>query len=128
DKPAPMASSNSPSCEGNDITLTASGGGTYSWSGPNSFTNNTSSPVINNAVMTNSGMYHVTVVSPYGCVGSDSTAVVIDLNPTAVASSDVHICEGTTTTLQGSGVNVAKYVWSPSSGLSNASIANPVAS
>ncbi len=46
--------------------------------------------------------------------------------PTAVVSSDVAICENTNTQLVASGG--AEYLWSPSVGLSNSSIANPVAS
>ncbi len=44
----------------------------------------------------------------------------------ANAGSDVSICSGSSTTLNGSGV--VHYSWSPATGLSNPNIANPVAS
>ncbi len=46
---------------------------------------------------------------------------------TASAGADVSICPGASTSLSASGPGAVSYSWSPSTGLSNASIANPVA-
>ncbi|HET6225219.1 MAG TPA: SBBP repeat-containing protein [Bacteroidia bacterium] len=46
---------------------------------------------------------------------------------TASAGADVSICPGASTSLNASGTGAVAYSWSPSTGLSNASIANPVA-
>lgn len=67
--------------------------------------------------------------------GASNTAtcsfdVTVEAAPTAAAGSDVTIgsCGASTTTLNGSGTgNTLTYSWSPSTGLSDASILNPVA-
>jgi hypothetical protein len=46
---------------------------------------------------------------------------------TANAGADVSICPGASTNLSASGTGAVSYAWSPSTGLSNAAIANPVA-
>ena len=46
---------------------------------------------------------------------------------TASAGADVSICPGASANLSASGPGAVSYSWSPSTGLSNASIANPVA-
>jgi len=48
---------------GNTIQLNASGGTSYSWTGPNSFTSNQQNPSIPNAQTNNSGLYTVTVAN-----------------------------------------------------------------
>lgn len=58
------ASVNGPLLEvGNAIQLTSSGGTSYSWTGPNSFTSTQQNPVIPNAQTNNSGIYTVTVAN-----------------------------------------------------------------
>ncbi len=58
------ASVNGPLLEvGNTIQLTSSGGTSYSWTGPNSFTSTQQNPVIPNAQTNNSGIYTVTVAN-----------------------------------------------------------------
>ncbi len=126
--PVPSASNNGPVCEGDMIKLNAINGSVFSWSGPDNFTSNIQSPGINNASSVNGGKYYVTVVSDKGCNNIDSTTVIINKSPLANAGSDVVICEGTSTTLQGRGINAISYSWSPSAGLSAATITRPVAS
>ncbi|MEO6452524.1 MAG: hypothetical protein ABIN97_00520, partial [Ginsengibacter sp.] len=46
--PVSNASNNGPVCEGTSVSLSATGGGNYSWTGPGSFTSNMHSPVITN--------------------------------------------------------------------------------
>ena len=61
---AATASVNGPILEvGNTVQLTSSGGTSYSWTGPNSFTSNQQNPVIPNAQTNNSGIYTVTVAN-----------------------------------------------------------------
>ena len=52
-------SSNSPLCSDSSPTLElkATGGSTYAWTGPNSFTSNQQNPVINKATTSNAGTY-----------------------------------------------------------------------
>jgi len=125
--PAPKASYDG-GCEGDSLRLKAAGDGDFVWTGPGNFMSNTQSPVITNAVISNSGKYYVSVVSPYGCTNKDSTTVAINIKPQVEAGENVAICEGNGTILRGSGVNAMSYSWTPAVGLSNSSIANPSAS
>jgi gliding motility-associated-like protein len=61
-----------------------------------------------------------------GCSKQDSTIVIVSGLPPANAGSDAVICESTSTTLQASGGT--QYRWQPAIGLSDTTIANPVAS
>ncbi len=61
---------------GSTIQLTASGGGTYAWTGPNGFTSNLQNPVIPGATILASGNYTV-VVTNNGCSASASTLVTV---------------------------------------------------
>ncbi len=126
--PVPSASNNSPVCEATSVTLTATGGGDYFWTGPGNFTSNVQSPEIINVSLSSNAMYYVKVTSPAGCINNDSTAIVINRNPVADAGDDANICEGSSTQLQGSAVNAASYSWSPAAGLSDPSNLSPFAS
>lgn len=128
DNPDPAATSNNPACEGENLSLSASGdaGATFNWTGPNGFTSTSQYPVINNVTVVNNGDYIVTLTTALGCTNKDTTTVDVNAAPSADAGNDVNICEGSTTTLQGSGGSI--YTWSPSTGLSDATIASPVAS
>ncbi len=74
--PTATASGNSPVCYGANIQLTASGGLSYSWSGP-LFSSNSQNPSISNAGFENAGLYTVTVTDANGCTGIASTNVVV---------------------------------------------------
>ncbi len=80
--PLPSASvgSNSPVCEGNTIELTASGGVTYQWTGPDGFESTEQNPEIENATESNAGEYTVNIVSDDGCV--KTLVVDVDVLPT----------------------------------------------
>ena len=56
-----------PVCSGGVLNLYASGGVSYSWTGPNGFTSHLQYPVIYNASAANSGDYFVTVTDGNGC-------------------------------------------------------------
>jgi gliding motility-associated-like protein len=106
----------------------ASGGGSYLWTGPNNFVSNAQSPVISGASISDNGTYYVKVISEFGCINNDSTTLVVDVNPSVDAGASIRICEGSATTLQGSGTNTTSYIWSPDSGLSNSAVQTPSAS
>ncbi len=74
------------------------------------------------------GTYYVDVEPWSGGSGSYNLAVTGGSTTTANAGADVSICQGQGTTLNGSGTSVNSYSWSPTNGLSNPNIANPVAS
>ncbi|MFI5220708.1 MAG: PKD domain-containing protein [Bacteroidia bacterium] len=71
------ASSNAPLCAGISLSLTASGGSTYAWSGPKGFTSSQQSPVIVNPDSSNSGTYTVIIGNGTGCNSSKNVDVTI---------------------------------------------------
>ncbi len=78
--PSVEATSNSPVCEGDVISLqtTFYPNGVYSWSGPNNFSSGVFNPLINNAdSATHEGLYKV-VVSRFGCV-SDTASTFVEV-------------------------------------------------
>lgn len=70
-------SSNSPSCVGGTITLTASGGTDYSWIGPNGFTSTDQNPIIPNANISHNGQYSCTITGTGGCDNTVTLNVVV---------------------------------------------------
>jgi gliding motility-associated-like protein len=123
--PVANATNSGPGCVGASITLTASNGATYEWTGPNGYMSNSSMAVIPNITVSNAGKYHVKVTTTAGCVNIDSTIVSISTTPVADAGADVRICEGESTILQGSGGQ--SFAWLQATSLSATNIANPVA-
>ena len=125
--PTPDASSNNPSCEGDNLQLSAAGdaGDTYSWTGPNGFTGSIQHPAINNLTSAGNGTYTVKLTTAAGCSNTSSTTVSVNPAPSANAGNDVNICEGTSTTLEGSGGST--YTWAPAATLSDANSATTTA-
>ncbi len=125
-KPVPSASGNTPLCMGNTLNLTVAKGASYQWTGPAGFTSSIQNPTITNITSAQVGMYKVTLTSAAGCVATDS--VKVELNPATSfsAGADTTICKGSSTVLNASGGNA--YLWYPAKGLSDTTIANPVAS
>lgn len=111
-------------CEGSSTNLTATGGTTYSWSPATGLSNpNSATPVASPTVTTT---YVVTVGNSAGCTDTASVTVIVDPAITASTGNNVSICQGSSTQLTASGGTT--YSWSPSTGLSNANIADPIAS
>ena len=83
-RPVASASSNSPVEEGSTILLTGGPDGmsSYSWTGPNGFSNFTQSPSIPNATIAMSGEYTLTVTNTYSC--SDNVSVDVTVNPASI--------------------------------------------
>ena len=126
-RPVPNVVSNSPICANNSLQLTATGGATYSWTGTNNFTASGSVVTIASAQPVHSGKYYVLLSSPSGCIKNDSLTVVVNPVPVAgVSFSTTTICESTSVQLTSTGGG--GYQWSPSTGLSAVTIANPIAS
>jgi gliding motility-associated-like protein len=123
--PSPVADAGADTviCIGNNVQLNASGGTSYSWSPSTGLSNpNISNPI---AAPSSTTTYYV-IVSSGNCFSTDSVTVIVSPPPTADAGLDVTICEGESVQLSASGSN--SYSWSPSIGLSDANIPNPIAS
>ena len=76
-KPNIAASNTGPYTVGQTINLNGSGGGTYSWTGPNYFSSSLSNPIISNALSINAGTYTLSVVGTNSCQDTATTNVVI---------------------------------------------------
>lgn len=68
------AGDNDPAC-GGTLNLTASGGASYAWTGPNSYTSTAQNPTISNVNGTHDGVYTVVVTGANGCSASANTTV-----------------------------------------------------
>lgn len=97
--PTASVSGNATLCPGNSATLSASGGGSYSWSN-----GQTSSSITASAA----GTYSV-IVSSGGCSDTAATTVIMNSNPTATVSPDITITQGQSTNLSASGGTT--YTW-----------------
>jgi len=120
--PVANAGSDVTICSGTNTLLSASGGTSYSWLPATGLSNAT---VANPIANPNSTTTYTVTVSNGSCSATDMVVVNVNPSPTANAGSDVNICLGNSTTLNGTGGTT--YSWSPATGLDNASIANPVA-
>lgn len=78
---ATAGASPNPVCEGQTLTLTSSGGTSYSWSGPGGFTSGVQNPVINNVTTGHSGTYNVTVTNAAGCYSIASVTITVNPQP-----------------------------------------------
>ncbi len=86
--PSANATSNSPVCETGAILLDASGGISYTWSGPDNFSSAIQNPLINNVTSINAGAYTVTATDANGCSASASTNVSV--TPCAIPTTQLN--------------------------------------
>ena len=100
-------------CEGNDIILnTTTDGDTFHWSHPNHILPNQQNIVISPSVLSDSGLYTLSVVDTNGCTSPDAFVyVTINNNPIApLAETNAPICDGETVQLYHSGACV-QSIW-----------------
>lgn len=116
--------SNQNICQGNLINLTSSGGGDYSWTGPNGFTSTSQNPTINSANVLNTGVYSLTITTN-GCTASATTSVTVNPIPTLIAGANQTRCEGEAINLTSTGSG--DFSWSGPNGFSSL-IQNPTIS
>jgi gliding motility-associated-like protein len=111
-------------CEGDKIAMNiSSNANSYQWAPSSSLSSDhIQAPVASPVVSTN---YAVTA-SLGVCEKSASLMVVVNPAPVANAGSDVIICFGQDTQLDGTASAANKYVWTPSSYLTTTTIANPI--
>jgi len=111
--PTATATNTGPYCIGSTITLNATNGSAYTWSGPNNYTAIVQNPTIPNSDITMSGIYSVTVTFNTGCTATATTNVSVASNLTAtITPATITICNGDSTTLKATGAN--NYTWSNS--------------
>ncbi|MDX5321948.1 MAG: PKD domain-containing protein, partial [Bacteroidota bacterium] len=89
-------SSTSPYCAGDSIALSATGGDTYSWTGPSAFSSALQNPTLSSTGILDTNTYSVTITGTAGCSVLDSTLVVVGSQPIATidTSAGTIICTG----------------------------------
>lgn len=115
-------------CEGDVLTLTASGGATYSWTGPNLPATTQNPLIIPNVTAANAGEYKVVVTSAAGCEQPATAEVTVKPKPVITISPAATICQSASTTLSANAPGAVSYSWLPATGLSDPNLPNPVAS
>ncbi len=122
--PTVIIGSNSPVCAGSTLSLTASGGATYNWSGPSSFSSALQNPTVSGMALTNAGVYQVTVTaSGSSCSQTASISVLVAPSTTIAIVPFPIICNnGNINLVAPSGG--ASYAWSGPNAFSSA-IQNP---
>jgi PKD repeat protein len=119
--PQANAGNNVSICPGQSTNLTATGGTTYQWTPTTGLSNaGIANPVASPAVTTT-----YTVIASNGPCSSTASVTVTVAPVNANAGGDVTLCPGSTTTLNATGGT--SYSWSPSTGLSSSTVANPIA-
>jgi len=111
-------------CQGESTTLNASTGGvTYAWSPSTGLSaSNIASPTVN---ITTTTTYTVIVTNEEGCTAIDDITITVTESASANAGIDQTICSETTAQLTAS--EGSNYDWSPTTGLNNPTIKNPIA-
>ncbi len=109
-------------CPGNSATLTANGGGPYTWSPAVGLSATTGATVTANPPST--VVYTVSSTSG-GFTTTNTSTVTVNPAPT-IAVNNVTICQGATATLTATGG--VSYTWTPTAGLSNSSGSTVIAS
>ena len=110
------ATSNSPICEGKTISLKATGGTLYNWTGPAGFIANVQNPDRPVATAAMSGVYTVTVSDANNCTVTTTTNVVVSGGPVVTLNAINITCfgahDGIIQTNVVNGTPTFNYVWS----------------
>ena len=123
------ASPNKTICVGATASLSVTPNGVgyvYSWDSPtapafSTIYNPTVSPVATT-------IYSVTVTSPNGCTGTNTTQVTVNPLPISNPGNPIAFCSGQSGTLGAATQAGYTYTWTPTTGLSNANLSSPTVS
>jgi gliding motility-associated-like protein len=125
DYPRAVAGTDAIICFGNSTQLSGNiTGSSFTWSPENSLTNsNTLTPLAN---PTSTTSYILTVYDTLGCPkpGRDTVVVTVDPPVMASAGNDTAVIAGQPIQLNASGGTT--YTWTPSTGMNNPSVADPI--
>lgn len=123
--PTATATSNSPICIGNPLSLSGSAtpaATSYSWTGPGGFTSTAQNPTIASATLANAGTYSL-IVTNAGCPSpAATTVVVVNPRPVAAPTSNSPVCLGGTLNLSGNTLpGTTTYSWTGPGGFTSTS-------
>jgi len=114
------AAANTPVCLDDTIELFASGGASYSWTGPDSFASALQNPTITNAAAINAGNYTVVITKANGC--TETILVPVQVINCCEFTHDAYtkavVCDGDTIELFASGGD--SYAWTGPGGFTSA--------
>ncbi len=118
---ASAGASPNPVCSGSILSLSSSGGTSYSWAGPSSYMSTVQNPTFV-ANLGSTGTYNVTVTNTStGCKSTANVSVTVNSAPTVIVNNN-NPCEGTFLNLTSSGGT--SYSWSGPNGYTS-SLQNP---
>jgi len=115
--PIPDAGSDTAICYGNSVQLTATGGGTYTWS------NGGTTPTISVQPTVNTN--YVVTVNINGCTASDAVNVTVNSLPYINAGDNKTICSGASVQLSANATAGSTFFWEDSTNTSTR-IVSPV--
>ena len=128
--PSALAGADKSVCLGSSTTIGQStvAGVTYAWT-PSTYLN---SSVVSNPTVTPTATGSVTyimtsTVTATGCQKRDTVVVTTNVLPTANAGVDQTICSGACVTIGSTAALFSSYAWTPATGLSSTTVANPTA-
>ncbi len=116
-------------CLGSSIMLSAQSGTTYSWSSPVilSGISDAASPAPSVLPTTIGNIkYYVLVTNQFGCKKTDSVLIKVQQHVNLTYNPPITICEKANTQLVANG-NTNTFKWSPSAGLNDSTLRNPIA-
>ena len=109
-------------CIGDQAQIGVVGGVSWTWTPTTGLSDsNAQFPTANPTATT---IYTVIANDGTGCLASDTVTIEVSPLPTAFAGFDQGVCAGSDAQLNASGGQI--YLWTPTAGLSNANISNPV--
>lgn len=126
---------NTPILEGEDLILSAIGGTSWSWTGPNNFTSNSDFNIISNADVSDTGIYYLTITDTiFDTITYHSINVSIDPPPgVIIIKTQPRVCTDSYLYLDNIYNNTPNYIFSwsslPSNGvtfLPNSNSPNPI--
>jgi gliding motility-associated-like protein len=128
--PAPVAPLNVKGCIGKNFSFPPGDPSAleFLWTGPNAYNSINATAVIPNVQYSDTGMYKLKLTFYYGCVLYDTFYLKVFPGTTVSVQPSYPICEGQSETLIASATDSVGFVWSPSTGLSSSTVANPIAS
>ena len=112
-------------CSGNGVFLNSGAIGTHTWTGPGGFSATGNPLVLSNVQLSQAGAYYLVMVNSDGCTQRDTSMIQVLQSVSLTLTPNQGICEGRSVTLDANGGT--SYAWTPSTGLSDPSIANPIA-